>query len=383
MSITALLPTLPTYIVEMGGTKQQVGIVMGSFAIGLLLSRTWLGRIADHRSRKIVVLIGTLVAMSAPLGYLLLDSIPGLMLIRAYHGISIAAFTTGYSSLVVDLSPVKQRGEIIGYMTLGMPLGMAIGPALGGFIQADMGDFPLFLVSGVLSFFAFLLTLSVKDSKQQHKSAETAIVPLNLTQLLTRRGIGVLTFVLFLIGLVFGNLAAFVPLFIQEELQGFNVGLFYTIIAIASFSARIGVGGISDIYGRGLFISASLCCYIVSMTFLTIADSPRSLILAAIFEGAGGGVLIPMVIALMSDRCHSWERGRVFALCIGGFDLGIALAGPILGFFAEPLGYRGLFGISIVLSVLALLSFIFFCNKNLRNSYRFAFGQAEDLYALD
>ncbi len=36
---------------------------------------------------------------------------PALFAVRAYHGLSIAAFTTGYSTLVVDFSPVRQRGD--------------------------------------------------------------------------------------------------------------------------------------------------------------------------------------------------------------------------------------------------------------------------------
>lgn len=55
------------------------------------------------------------------------------MINRAFHGVSIAAFTTGYSALVVDLSPPKQKGELIGYMSLAVPIGMAIGPAMGIF----------------------------------------------------------------------------------------------------------------------------------------------------------------------------------------------------------------------------------------------------------
>ncbi|NEQ08813.1 MAG: MFS transporter, partial [Moorea sp. SIO4E2] len=58
-SLTSLLPTLPQYIEDLGGTKQQVGLVMGCFAIGLLLFRNPLGRMADLRSRKLVVIIGT------------------------------------------------------------------------------------------------------------------------------------------------------------------------------------------------------------------------------------------------------------------------------------------------------------------------------------
>ena len=103
ISITLMLPTLPTYIQSMGGTTRQVGLVMSCFAIGLIASRTWLGKVADRRSRKLVILIGTFVAASAPIGYLLVHSIVGLGYIRAFHGISIAAFTIGYSLSLIHI----------------------------------------------------------------------------------------------------------------------------------------------------------------------------------------------------------------------------------------------------------------------------------------
>lgn len=103
MSLTSLIPTLPSYLQNIGATVKQVGYIMGCFAIGLLLSRVWLGKLADeglqkfinylpfpsginnfilrffrrflgklvyYPSRKVVIIIGTIVAFIAPLGYL-------------------------------------------------------------------------------------------------------------------------------------------------------------------------------------------------------------------------------------------------------------------------------------------------------------------------
>ena len=165
-SITSLLPVLPLYIQYVGGTKQQIGLVMGCFAIGLLSSRTLLGQTADRKGRKIIILIGTIVVGLAPLGYLLAKSIPALMFLRAFHGISIAAFTTGYSALVVDIAPAKQRGELLGYMSLAIPLGMAIGPALGGYIQAYFGYSILFLISSLAGLLAWLCALQIQEEKK-------------------------------------------------------------------------------------------------------------------------------------------------------------------------------------------------------------------------
>ena len=149
-SLASLLPTLSLYIKDAGASDWQIGIVMGSFAVGLLAFRPWLGRLADRRGRKLALLIGLFVAAIAPLGYLATQSIPLLIAVRVFHGLSIAAFTTGFSALVADISPPQNRGEIIGYMTLVNPIGAALGPALGGFLQEWAGYTPLFLMAGAV-----------------------------------------------------------------------------------------------------------------------------------------------------------------------------------------------------------------------------------------
>jgi MFS family permease len=118
------------------------------------------------------------------------------------------------------------------------------------------------------------------------------------------------------------------------------------------------------------------------MLLLWSARSTEVFLLAGFLEGAGIGIFLPLMIALVADRSEAHERGRVFSLCVGGFDLGIAIAGPALGLLAEQMGYRGLFGLS---SGLALLSMIFFAtqsSKTLAHSLRFAFGEGRDFYAL-
>ena len=147
ISIAILLPTLPAYLDAIGINQQQIGLIIGAFAIGLLATRSMIGKVADTRGRKFVLLVGTIVVAVAPLGYLTVTSVPLLMMIRAFHGISIAAFTTAHSALVVDLAPPKQRGEIIGMMSLANPLGVAIGPAIGGYLQVSGRYTTIFWIS--------------------------------------------------------------------------------------------------------------------------------------------------------------------------------------------------------------------------------------------
>ncbi|WP_335080755.1 MFS transporter [Nostoc sp.] len=381
-SISSLLPTLPLYIDDVGASKQEIGIVMGSLAIGLLLSRPTLGRLADERGRKIVLVIGTIVAAIAPFGYLATQSIPLLILVRIFHGISIAAFTTGYSALIADLATNETRGEIIGYMSLTTPLGLAIGPALGGYLEATSGYGILFLLSAELGFVALLGIVQVTNPPMQTQEQTEANNP-NFWQILASPRVRVPTIVMSLVGLSLGAVHTFVSLFLKSTQVDFNGGLFFTAGAISSFSIRVFAGKASDRFGRGLFITFGIFCYVLALILLWQADSTIFFLLAAIAEGSGGGTLISMMITMMADRSLPQERGQVFAICIAGLDLGIAIAAPLLGTIADQVGYRNMFGYGAVITSVALVIFLTQSSKNLSSSLRFALGRAPDAYALN
>jgi len=387
LSITSLLPILPAYVNDIGGTKQEVGYVMGAFAIGLLASRTFLGKIADQKGRKNVVLIGTFVVALAPLGYLLIKTVEGLILIRAFHGISIAAFTIGYSALIVDLSPPQRRGELVGYMSLALPIGMTLAPAIGSLLQEKIDYWAVFTFCHITGLISCLLTLKVKENYHHHDQKNLdqnkQFTPRKFQELLLNLAFSIPTFVLLMTGSIFGILITFLPLFIRELNFEFNAGLFYTIAAIASFVIRILTGKASDQIGRGRFITIGIICFSLAMFLLSIANAPIYLILAAIFEGISAGILIPLIVVLISDRCHFSERGKVYALCLGGYDLGIAIAGPIGGYFAEKISYSLLFLIAGGLNLIALLIFVTQSNQTIINSLKFSLGFTKDYYTID
>lgn len=389
--LASMLPTLPLYISDLGGSSKQVGTVMACFAIGLICSRAWLSQMADDRGRKVVLMIGMSAIAIAPIGYWLFASMPMLMLFRAFHGISIAAFATAYSALVVDICPPQNRGELIGYMSLVNPLGLALGPALGGFLQDAGGYTPTFLMAASLGALGLVCTARVQESdtytdayKESLAQTQSKNDPASkkFWSLLTTPRIRIPAFVLLMVGLAFGTISTFVPLFIKETGANLNIGLFYTSAAIASFSVRILTGRASDRYGRGLFISISLVFYSLAMIMLWQSNSTVTFLLSGLLQGTGAGMLIPMIAALMADRSHPDERGRMFGLCMTGFDLGIAAAGPILGIVADLVGYRDIFAITAVLVLVGLLAFLTLSSKDLSNSWRFALGKGADIYAI-
>jgi MFS family permease len=337
--------------------------------------------LADERGRKIVLLIGIIAAAITPLGYLIFKSIPLLMVLRTFHGISIAAFATGFNTLVADIAPLDKRGEIIGYMSLVNPIGVALGPALGGFLQAEVGNEVLFLISAELAFVALFGMLPIVNPPVT-KLPKTNRENPQFWRILVSPRVRIPSIIMLLVGLVFGALHTFVPLYIRETGIELNPGLFYTAAAASSFSMRLFTGRASDRLGRGLFITLSLVFYTVAMVLLWMARDTALFLLAGIVEGAASGTLIPMITTLMADRAQPHERGKIFATCLMGLDIGIAIAGLVIGFAAQELGYRTLFGLSALLTLLGIFIFMTQSNKDLQSSLRFSLGRGLDDYAL-
>ncbi|NEQ95687.1 MAG: MFS transporter [Cyanothece sp. SIO2G6] len=382
--LASLLPILPLYIQEVGG-EQWVGHVMAFFAVGLLASKAFLAKMTDVRGRKVVLLIGISAIAFTPVGYLLFPNIPALMGFRAIHGISISAFVTAYSALVIDMSPRQYRGEIIGYMSLVNPLGLAMGPAIGGFLLESAGFPPAILLSAGLGFLGLLCTTRIIESRSQSEtkaSASSSEQSKFWRNLVTPR-VRVPAFVLLMVGFAFGTISTFIPLYIAQKSVSLNIGLFYTASAIMSFSSRLITGRASDRYGRGVFITVSVAIYALATFTLWHANSAQGFLLAAALQGCAAGTVIPMMAALMADRAEAHERGQLFGLCMVGFDVGIAIAGPTMQTLALRIGYGNIFGLVTALIVLGLMIFLTCSSKDLAHSIRFALGKSRDVYAVD
>ncbi len=406
--LAGMLPNLSIYIESFGATNQEVGWVMAAFAVGLLGLRPRMSQFIDAKGRKPALLIGIVVIAIAPLLYLAIGLAPNvaitlpwgwqikssillLAITRAFHGISIAAFATAYTTAIADMAPSHQRGELIGYMSLANPVGMAIGPALGGYLE---GSFTLaFLTMTTLGTIGTLCVLIAREPPRpesdlaastlgihQHKGTKRK-QPAFWSLLFTAR-IRTPALILFMVGTAFGSMVAFVPLHVRESGIVVNIGLIYTASAIASFSIRALAGKASDQLGRGRFISLGLMFYTFAMLTLSLSTSAPMLLLAGAFQGAGGGTLIPIIAALMADRSLPAERGITFGLCLTGFDLGIALAGPVMGRIADLTSYPVVFALSGLLTLLGLLIFITTSSKDLSHSVRFALNGGRDVYAV-
>lgn len=392
-SLSCLFPTLPLYLEDLGAKPFQLGIVMAGFGVGVLAFRPALGKLSDLRSRKSALLIGMAAMAAAPLGYWSSNWMPLLLVVRMLHGISLAGFAAAYLTLVADLTPAANRGEIMGYMSLEQPLGLALGPIVGGFLLAETGGYSIpFLAAAVLGLAATLIACYIPEKPSGQETVTASKKTQAFWLILLSPRLRIPSLMMALVGISIGSLQTYAAPYIRAMEIELNPGLFFTVMAIFTFLIRFLAGSHSDRWGRGIFITYSLTASIIAMTLLWTAHSALVLLLAAALQGSGFGILVPMIAALMADRSPPLERGRAFSLCMMGFDLGLVLGGPLLSNVSESLGaglvetkilvYRHLFAMATGSIALGLLLFITCNGIDFYQSIRFAIGRAPDAHAL-
>lgn len=380
--LASTLPVLPLYIKDLNTSAQELGVIMGSFAVGLLIFRPQMGRLADSKGRKIVMLIGLFVAAIAPVLYCLVHDKFMLVGVRIFHGISLAGFATAYSALIADIAPAAHRGEVIGTMSLTNPLGMAIGPMVGDWMLHSYGYIACFWLASTLAALSFLFATQIEAPRQSLKPRDNSAPTRGYFQLLWSPEFRIPTLMMLVVGSAFGILSTFVPLYLRESDLTVTASAFYSSAAIVSFSMRSVAGKLSDRFGRGRFMTMGIAAYGLSMAILWLMRGDAWVIVAGVVEGMGGGMFLPVTIALITDRASPEMRGRIFSLCISGFDLGIFLAGPVLGGIADTVGYRGLFGVATGIVAVGITVFIMRSSKDLHHSLQFSLSDGGDVYAL-
>jgi predicted MFS family arabinose efflux permease len=122
-----------------------------------------------------------------------------------------------------------------------------------------------------------------------------------------------------------------------------TIGLIVPAYLIPYGAATLVYGPLSDRFGRGRIILASLLAFIVLTAVTATAWSAPSMALLRLLTGLGASGVVPIALALLGDLFPYRERGRPLGWLFGAMAGGMAF-GSTTGVVLEPfIGWRGLF----------------------------------------
>lgn len=338
-SMHLLLTPLPLYIERMGGGATQVGLAMTTFALAGIALRPYMGRLTDTWGRKPVMLVGATMFVLGPLSYTLARSVPALLVARMLHGMGIAAFTTAYYAAIADVTPRSRWGEALGLAGVAPSLSVIVASPLGTSLTQRM-DFPsIFVAAGLIALLSFVITLLLHEPDRKGASERTVNPrPHGLLDVVKVRGVLAPSAAGLTLGLTYGALYSFLPLFARDRGLG-NVGFFFTTSGIVIILSRFLAGRLSDKIGRVPVILPMFIVLAAGVAGLNWAYSFMILMLTAVIHGVGFGGVRVGLDTMVIDNAPGAGRGTALSLLYFGFDGGIAIGTFAIGVLADALGY--------------------------------------------
>ena len=355
MSSISTFFLFPLFITRHGGTKADIGIMMGVFTIASIVSRPWISEMIDRLGRKRCYTLACLVLSFLPLVYLLFKGnlssfyIP-LLLVRFIHGIGMGLAFTAVMTYVADIVPKHRLNEGLGMFGVTALVALAVGPIIAEMIIRQFGFQIFFVMSGVLSFVGLLLHLplaeSYVDSNQDKTSKSFFSILLGKRRIL----IVVLAF-LFGLGLssVFGFLTPY-----AEELQLTFISLFFITYSTGAVAMRFFGGRLADKVGERRIIPYAFVITSIGIGMLTLLSGDLILISSGLICGSGHGLLYPCLNAVALRNEPQDIRGKIMGIFTGSIDSGFFLGSILFGYIGNWFGYPVLF---LIAGLILLLGF--------------------------
>jgi MFS family permease len=338
---------LPLYILDLGGTEIEIGIVMGLYTGVGIVCQPLLGPIVDAVGRRPFMLAGTGLVLGASLLAIGAESITALAVVRTLQGLGFSAFFVSMFSYVVDIVPPAQRGWALGIYGVSGFVSTAVAPLAGELLIRYWGFRALFVVSAVLAAVTVAIVWQVRETRPH--------VPVTVVRMgasMMRMGVDDILqrpmAVSFFFGLGSGTIFAFLPTF-ADSLGVRTLSLFYTAYAVAAIVVRVFGGRLIDTRGRravivpSMFVQAASTALLAALGLLVSRQSAAPvlpvLFISGLLSGGAHGFLYPGLAALITDTAPDDRRASIVGVFSAVMLLGQTLGAFLFGYVTHELGY--------------------------------------------
>jgi MFS family permease len=325
-----IIPLLPLFIIQQGGTGLAIGLIAGLSDSIASLAKLFAGYWSDRlQRRKPFVIGGYLLSSAAKLLLAFSVSWPQTLTLRVVERLGKGARSAPRDALLATATKHHNRGRGFGIHramdSAGALFGTLLVLALYWFL--DLGFQAIFLLAGVISFASLLPLLRVKETHNHTHSTvrphwRSLPPPLRRFMLIAftyaLANFSYMFFILRAEGIFDGRLAIAMPLLLYALYQ-FSFTLF--AIPVGILSDRIGRHRVL-LTGYGLF---TLLC----LGFL-FADSLIPLLWLFLLYGINHAFIDATERALVSDLAPSEERGTA----LGAYHMAVSLAALPAGLLA-------------------------------------------------
>ncbi len=333
----ALMYRYADFVLYLGGTEWNVGLIAGVGMVGSLLMRFFQGFGIDHFGPRRIWLWSSAAFVVSLLAHLSINNVhgPAIFLLRVCYATSIAGVLGSSITSISRKLPLARTAEVIGMLGTSGFIGMAVGPLLGDVFcghepitRSDLNT--LFLVAAVLGVISFVCAeLATRNEPRPRRRRRPPLV-----WLLGRYHPGSVMVLAIVMGIGLVIPTTFLPTFI-EQCGIEHTGTFFLAYAGTAFVARMLTRNLPHTVGVRPMIYIGLASLAVSFLLYLPVTTQWGLAIPGVFAGISHAVLFPSVTAKGSTSFPSRYRGLGTTLMLAMLDTGMFVGNPLIGRMVE------------------------------------------------
>lgn len=332
---------LSLYLVEMGASVSQVGLVFTVAALVPMVLQILGGWLSDTIGRLRAIALGAFISCFGYLLFFVAPSWEWVMLGLCIEYVSNAVVGPSFSAYIAEQSSDGERGRVFGLSRSIYMIVTVIGPAMAGFLAYRFGFRQMLLV-------AFLLYVSATIVRTWMATAER-FAPARTRQRPTlsdlKTQVGAMFALLFAGGILtwiwvtdavgdtaFNLIGQLYPIYLSDvgNLNVEQIGLLNSAWGVATILSSFLAGWLVDRRNeRAVIVSGFVIEALGLLLYLQVSNFSGFLVAVFVF-GLGVGSLMPAYDSLISKAVPEARRGLAFGLF--GTSLGIlSLPFPWIG----------------------------------------------------
>jgi len=349
----------PLFVLEIGGNKADIGILMGAMSLAAVCGRPWVSGLVDRIGRKGSLVTASLLLMLVSVIHLFFmgaidQSFPVLMILRLMFGGGLALSIVAGLTMTSDLVPAGRLTEGIGYFGITPLVGIALGPVVAEGMVHRWGFHAMFLAALAIFIAAFLTLMPLRD--QFTRSVDTAGGFGNFFKALQTPIVWRMSAICLCFGLAFAAHSSFVAPFAHKN--ALSVSAYFAAYSAAAVLARISGGYLAYRFGEIRVMPAALVMGGIGFLCLLGVSTTPGLVGTGFLAGMGHGLLFPSLIAVTIRPIATGNRGKVNGVVTGGFDAGVFIGALVMGQLGELFGFSIIFGTAAAAIFLGLGIFL-------------------------
>jgi predicted MFS family arabinose efflux permease len=331
---------LPVYVLDIGGTNTDTGMMMTGLTILGMITRIIVAPLIDRTGRKKLIVIGSGLYFVNSLLFCFTSDLKVIFVLRVLHGFTQGIFFPVPPTMVADISPANMLVDAIGFFGIASSVAMAITPSVGLAIYERTGALMVFAIASIAALISFVLALFINehyvrksieedpDKKgAQHKLSKSFIIVISIPSVI-------------MLFLSIGNssITNFItPCGLSRGIQ--NISIFFLVNHITMIIFRLFIGRLIRKVSEQICIFSGIILSAIGTGTVAFANDMLLIIIAAIMVGIGMTAASQLLQVQILSSVPDNKRGVANSVYMLLSDTGNGIGSALWGFISTGSGY--------------------------------------------